>query len=179
MHANSRGSIPPFSLRPVPSPPGPGAQPQMPRQPRTVGNAVSPTSPILSSSSSSDPPDESFVLPGEVPDSSDPFSRFWGMLENMLEEISFPKALTAAPVSALTDIPELGPDSPTRPELRRERSKRRDKQRPRRTCHHTIKLTAAPVAGEGRAPSPTESFYVVPRNDGTQATTAAGQRRSR
>lgn len=72
------------------------------------------------------------MLPGEVPDSSDPFSRFWGMLENMLEEISFPKALTAAPVSALTAIPELGPDSPTRPETKKDRQKRKDKQKSKR-----------------------------------------------
>lgn len=153
----------------------------MPRQPHPLGAAVSPTSPLLSSSSSSDPPDESFVLPGEVPDSSDPFSRFWGMLENMLEEISFPKALAAAPLSALTDIPELGPDSPTRPEMRRDRSRRKDKQKSRRKLdgYGLAQLTAAPVAGEGRAPSPTESFYVVPRSDGSQPAASAGQRRAR
>lgn len=68
-------------------------------------------------------------MPGEVPDSSDPFSRFWGMLENMLEEISFPKALTSAPVSALTDVPKLHLDGPVGVAGKREKLKRREKER--------------------------------------------------
>lgn len=72
-----------------------------------LGGPGSPRSPLYSSSSSSEPPDESYLLPGAVPDNADPFSRFWGMLENMLEEISLPKALTAMDVAA--------PSIPVRP----------------------------------------------------------------
>lgn len=67
-----------------------------------------PGSPLYSSSSSSEPPEESYLLPGAVPDTADPFSRFWGMLENMLEDISFPKALATAQLDATPKPAEEG-----------------------------------------------------------------------
>ncbi|RSH84583.1 uncharacterized protein EHS24_006106 [Apiotrichum porosum] len=133
--ANAR-SVPPFSLRPVGDDGSASAGTSGVPAP-----FVSPGSPydLHSSSSSSDQPDESFLLPGAIPESSDPFSRFWGMLENMLEEISMPKALTTAPL----DVPPL-PAGPNRAH---------------RAKHKTNK----------RSPSPSESFYVVPRDHNRNA----------
>lgn len=126
-------------MRPVAGTPSGEVQ----QPPHPFATPGSPRSPLHSSSSSSDPPDESYFLPGAVPDSGDPFSRFWGMLENMLEEISFPKALTTLPIS------EHNPDSgPSR--------------QPKHKTPKAVKEQRR-SSGRPRSPSPTESFYVVPR----------------
>jgi hypothetical protein len=56
----------------------------------------------MHSSSSSD---ESFLNLGAIPDTLDPFSRFWGMLENMLDDISNPVAFASAPLGIHADGP--------------------------------------------------------------------------
>ncbi|GMK58235.1 hypothetical protein CspeluHIS016_0502670 [Cutaneotrichosporon spelunceum] len=115
-----RASVPPFALRPV--------------EPR-----FNPTSPLYSSSSSSEPPDESYLLPGAIPDTGDPFARFWGMLENMMEEISFPRALT----TAVTSPTKAGTE-------KREKKGKKGKEKDGKE------------KGNGESPSSSESFYVVP-----------------
>ncbi|BEJ13259.1 hypothetical protein CspHIS471_0304330 [Cutaneotrichosporon sp. HIS471] len=116
----ARASVPPFAMRPV--------------EPR-----FAPTSPMYSSSSSSEPPDESYLLPGAVPDTGDPFARFWGMLENMMEEISFPRALTTAVTSPI----KAGTEKKDKKE---KKGKGKDEK----------------VKARTESPSPSESFYVVP-----------------
>ena len=49
--------------------------------------------------------DESFLNLGAIPDTLDPFSRFWGMLENMLDDISNPVAFASAPLGIHADGP--------------------------------------------------------------------------
>lgn len=140
IHATSTRSVPPFSMRPVAGNDG-GKGMSPPRPPFAIPG--SPRSPMYSSSSSSEPPDESYLLPGAVPDSDDPFSRFWGMLENMLEEISFPKALTTMPI---VEQPVAGPSRPQRLKVSPSTKEQRRQ------------------SGKPRSPSPSESFYVVPRD---------------
>lgn len=109
--------MPPFSLRPVGDVGAGGSFAGQPGGP--------PGSPydLHSSSSSSEQPDESFLLPGANPEPTDPFSRFWGMLENMLEEISMPTALTTAPL----DIPPLQA-GPSRSRWRKSKSNKGEHQ---------------------------------------------------
>lgn len=58
-------------------------------------------SPLHSSSSSSGTEiGESYINFGAIPDTTDPFSRFWGMLDNMLDDISNPVAFASAPIEA-------------------------------------------------------------------------------
>ncbi|BEJ05772.1 hypothetical protein CcaverHIS641_0302940 [Cutaneotrichosporon cavernicola] len=116
----ARASVPPFAMRPV--------------EPR-----FAPTSPMHSSISSSEPPDESYLLPGAVPDTGDPFARFWGMLENMMEEISFPRALTTAVTSPIKAGTE-----------KKDKKEKKGKGKGEKTKDRT------------ESPSPSESFYVVP-----------------
>ncbi|WOO79638.1 uncharacterized protein LOC62_02G003161 [Vanrija pseudolonga] len=135
VHATAARSVPPFSLRPVGD--TPPVSPPAPHVPGVTGYGsltLSPRSPLYSSSSSSEPPEDSYLFPGHVPDTADPFSRFWGMLENMLEEISIPRALTTAQLGGPLPPAPVVPAATTRTERRAK-----------------------------RAPSPSESFYVVPR----------------
>ncbi|KLT40743.1 hypothetical protein CC85DRAFT_287149 [Cutaneotrichosporon oleaginosum] len=111
---------------------------------RPVVPRFAPTSPLYSSSSSSDPPDESYLLPGAIPDTGDPFARFWGMLENMMEEISIPRALTTAVTSATG------------------RDDTKNKSRSKKEKEHKIE--------KEEPPSPSESFYVVPDEKTTDKT---------
>ncbi|KAK4684852.1 hypothetical protein P7C73_g5315, partial [Tremellales sp. Uapishka_1] len=137
-------STPPFALRPLPqqtslAPPLPQPLPPDPM----------PLSPLASSSSSSSAQEESFIHFGAPPNTTDPFSRFWGKLETMLDDISNPVAFASVPLN-----PPLPPVStePKRP--RRDRAKR-DKDRQ-------------------QSPSPTESFYLV-SNDKDQALLMSGK----
>jgi hypothetical protein len=110
---------------------------------RPVEPRFAPTSPLYSSSSSSEPPDESYLLPGAIPDTGDPFARFWGMLENMMEEISIPRALTTAVTSAKADGKEKEKEKEGREKGKKDKKdKKKDKDK--------------------ESPSPSESFYVVP-----------------
>ncbi|KAL1409618.1 hypothetical protein Q8F55_003613 [Vanrija albida] len=141
VHATAAArSVPPFSLRPVgDTPPVAAAVPPVAGTTGYGSITLSPRSPLYSSSSSSEPPEDSYLFPGHVPDTADPFSRFWGMLENMLEEISIPRALTTAQLGGpLPPAPTVSV-STARPDRR------------------------ASGKGKERAPSPSESFYVVPR----------------
>ena len=82
--------IPPFALRPSLSH---SSQSQPARPPIEV--PAHSLSPLYSSSSSSDAPEDSFLHL----DTLDPFSRFWGALENMLGDISKPVAFASAPLT--------------------------------------------------------------------------------
>ncbi|GFZ43726.1 hypothetical protein JCM24511_01446 [Saitozyma sp. JCM 24511] len=172
--------IPPFALRPpsfspsdptVPPPlplpnPNPYASPNSNPNPNSstpskpAGSAHLPSappsvslSPLASSSSSSDPA-ESYVNFGAVPDTLDPFSRFWGMLENMLDDISNPVAFASAPVSIpLSTVDEV---------LQRARGKTRKKEKDRERDKDKEKdKSSKRDKGRDREPSPSESYYVI------------------
>ena len=81
--------MPPFALRP-PIPHQTHSQPP-PRPPDPTHTL----SPLHSSSSSSSAPEDSFLHL----DTLDPFSRFWGALETMLDDISNPVAFASAPLA--------------------------------------------------------------------------------
>ena len=100
---------PPFSLRPslphashsTPSPRHADPTNIIPQAQTQVQNHNQTLSPLYSSSSSSETPaDESYLHL----DTLDPFSRFWGALENMLDDISKPVAFASIPV----DLPLVG-----------------------------------------------------------------------
>ncbi|ORY32007.1 hypothetical protein BCR39DRAFT_587264 [Naematelia encephala] len=133
-------AIPPFALRPALST-------TTSAPPPTQIEAGSTLSPLYSSSSSSEATiDDSFLHLGAQPDSLDPFSRFWGALNNMLDEVSNPVAFATAAV----DGPSVSQvvDRASRDKVeRRQSGKKRDKGKERETPG-----------------SPSESFYVVPKN---------------
>nr|XP_019048530.1 hypothetical protein I302_02302 [Kwoniella bestiolae CBS 10118]OCF27460.1 hypothetical protein I302_02302 [Kwoniella bestiolae CBS 10118] len=129
----NRTSIPPFSLRPAPNPPPPG-EPSL--------------SPLYSSSSTSSSTEESFIHFGSPPETLDPFSRFWGMLENMIEEVSGPVMFATAPVDA--PPPTSDPTSTT---------KKEDKLSREKTI--TKKDKGKEKGKEKEKAEPEDSFYVV------------------
>jgi hypothetical protein len=70
-----------------------------------------------SSSSSGTEGAESYINFGAIPDTLDPFSRFWGKLDNMLDDISNPVAFATASMNQnLASDPTAGtaPDKETR-----------------------------------------------------------------
>jgi len=85
---------PPFAIRPTTAIPA-HAVPPRPIEASTTHTL----SPLYSSSSSSDAPEDSFLHL----DTLDPFSRFWGALETMLDGISNPVAFASAPL----DLPPI------------------------------------------------------------------------
>jgi hypothetical protein len=101
VHATSPPRVPPFSLGPV------DTQTHTDTTPAT--GLISPLRDMYSSSSSSEPPEGSYLLPSASADPQDPYARFWARLENMLEDISLPRALATAPLDVLK-----GPPSPPR-----------------------------------------------------------------
>lgn len=126
-----------------------------------------PSSPLYSSSSSSEPPDESYLLPGAIPDTSDAFGRFWGMLENMMEEISFPKALTTAHAQGLSSPTQIGghdrkgsQDAGKGTEKGKGKGKERERERERATGDKSRRKDKDKRLSK-ETPSPSESFYVV------------------
>ncbi|WWC66997.1 uncharacterized protein I206_100904 [Kwoniella pini CBS 10737] len=126
-------SIPPFAFRPNTVPvnnPNPTSEPSL--------------SPLYSSSSTSSSTEESFIHFGSPPETLDPFSRFWGMVENMIEEVSGPVMFATAPVDLLHSDPKKNSDA----QLSRERLSTKVKDKKKETT------------GE-------DSFYVVKnRNKG-------------
>ncbi|WVO23425.1 uncharacterized protein IAS62_004778 [Cryptococcus decagattii] len=134
-HLSNAREIPPFAYRPPPNLPN--------SQPDSAA-ALSPSdvlSPLQSSSSSSEAPEESYVHFGAPPDITDPFSRFWAMLDNMLEDISNPIAFASAPLDT------LGPATPQPKKPQEKRSNKGGKEEKRKE--------------ESSSPSPTDSFYLV------------------
>nr|XP_018266551.1 uncharacterized protein I303_00526 [Kwoniella dejecticola CBS 10117]OBR88709.1 hypothetical protein I303_00526 [Kwoniella dejecticola CBS 10117] len=114
-------SIPPFALRPnIHPPPNPDPASGEPS-----------LSPLYSSSSTSSSTEESFIHFGSPPETLDLFSRFWGMLENMIEEVSGPVMFATAPVdraqtsAAPASNPTLDPRRSSR-----EKDKRRTGTKP-------------------------------------------------
>ncbi|WVQ93885.1 hypothetical protein IAU59_000963 [Kwoniella sp. CBS 9459] len=154
--------IPPFALRPPSSFPSITSAATSPSTHGASGNTATNTtratqvvqqpslSPLYSSSSSSSAPEESYIHFGPSPDASkmDPFSRFWGMLENMLEEVSNPVVFASAP---------MGPDVPppqSSSKARGSDDKKREKKERRRT--------QGKERSSGKsAAAPEESFYMV------------------
>ncbi len=121
-------SISPFSFRP--SLPYSQSAP-LRRQEPSASSQIHTLSPLHSSSSSSDAPDESYLHL----DTLDPFSRFWGALETMLEDISNPVAFASAPV----DLP--GVDETLRTARQGTRGKRKEssgKEKGKGESHSTI-----------------------------------------
>ncbi|CAD6576151.1 MAG: hypothetical protein TREMPRED_001591 [Tremellales sp. Tagirdzhanova-0007] len=129
--------VPPFSLRPtVPS----SAQPQSQVAPPHTASTQA-LSPLDSSSSSSDAPDESYLHLETL----DPFSKFWGALETMLDDISNPVAFASAPLDLL-------PVNETLQNVRRgSKGKRKD----------ASSQAKGKVKAKDESLSPTESFYLV------------------
>ncbi|OCF33201.1 hypothetical protein I316_05246 [Kwoniella heveanensis BCC8398] len=149
--------IPPFALRPpstFPPMASTSASPTIPLPAAAASGSTNTTSaratqpslsPLYSSSSSSSAPEESYIHFGPPPDASkmDPFSRFWGMLENMLEEVSNPVVFASAPMGP-------GPGQAQAPGSDRKRTQKdneRDKLRDRN--------------GGEASTKPEESFYMV------------------
>lgn len=124
----------------------------------------------MHSSSSSD---ESYLNLGAIPDTLDPFSRFWGMLENMLDDISNPVAFASAPLGIDANVP--GPrDGPSalladRRDVRaKDRSSKREKGKLRPP--ECAKLRPETT----RDPSPAESFYLVHNSKGSNRSSSPG-----
>jgi len=102
--------LPPFAMRPVPAP-----------------DSVQ-LSPLHSSSSSSGTETGtggSYYNFGAIPDTLDPFSRFWGKLDNMLDDISNPVAFATASI----DVPTAGLEEGMRGEEGDKRDRRRTSDR--------------------------------------------------
>ena len=110
--------MPPFALRPT-MPNVPPFQPTMNHPSRkTTSPLQSPHTPLpanhssdmftLSPLHSSSSSDESYLNLGTIPDTLDPFSRFWGMLDNMLDDISNPVAFASAPLGLEPEVQGLG-----------------------------------------------------------------------
>ena len=139
----TRLGVPPFAFRPA-------GLTRDPSQATFTSPSTSPTRPTeqfaispLNSSSSSD---ESYLNLGAIPDTLDPFSRFWGMLENMLDDISNPVAFASAPLGIPSVLPEA---SRRRSDASRNRASRLGKGDKPQSSDHARDL------------SPAESFYVV------------------
>jgi hypothetical protein len=106
--------LPPFAMRPV----------QEPVQ----------LSPLHSSSSSSGTETGtggSYYNFGAIPDTLDPFSRFWGKLDNMLDDISNPVAFATASmdVPATAGHERGGGEEGDKRERRRTSDRKRDKEK--------------------------------------------------
>ncbi|EIW65729.1 hypothetical protein TREMEDRAFT_66106 [Tremella mesenterica DSM 1558] len=125
--------IPPFSIRPTSF-----TSTAVPGQGQSIRRPTDMATSTLQSSSSSSSTDESFVHFG-IPDSSDPFLRFWGMLENALTEVSKPVAFASMPL----DVPRV-----PRPAGYRERKK-------------SIKKKGKEKGKDRETASPNDSYYVV------------------
>ncbi|WVF66264.1 hypothetical protein IAT40_001004 [Kwoniella sp. CBS 6097] len=158
--------IPPFALRPPSSfpPLSSASTPTAAASGSTstiTARATQPSlSPLYSSSSSSSAPEESYIHFGPPPDASkmDPFSRFWGMLENMLEEVSNPVVFASAPMGTNIPVPQSQSQS------KMADGKKKDKERKRITKgkekDRSEKLKER-IGGKGDAAAPEESFYMV------------------
>ncbi|OXG23014.1 hypothetical protein J008_01981 [Cryptococcus neoformans] len=132
-HLSHTREVPPFAYRPPPNPSG--------SQPNSA-SILSPSdapSPLQSSSSSSEAPEESYVHFGAPPDITDPFNRFWAMLDNMLEDISNPIAFASAPLDTLSSATP----QPKKPQEKGNSKSGKEKKR------------------KEESPSPTDSFYLV------------------
>lgn len=136
----SRG-IPPFALRPPTHPTSPpqtnsslpSTSYRQPQHSSSTSESVFSTT-LHSSSSSSDATEigESYVHFGGNPDTTDPFSRFWGMLENMLDEVSNPVKFASAPLDDLALGVGVGKGDGDGVAVRRKsKSKGKDKDRVR------------------------------------------------
>jgi len=118
--------LPPFAMRPPTATIEPNPTDQL--------------SPLHSSSSSSGTETGtggSYYNFGAIPDTLDPFSRFWGKLDNMLDDISNPVAFATASMNAPTN-PALtegdlrdGEEVGEKRERRRTSEKKKDKGRER------------------------------------------------
>ncbi|WWD22258.1 hypothetical protein CI109_106749 [Kwoniella shandongensis] len=139
--------IPPFSLRPPPP---------LTTQSQPVIPTINKPDPLSSSSSSSETttmattigPEDSYIHFGAAPDTLDPFSRFWGMLENMLEDISNPVVFASAPLDVSPP-----PSLPNNAEGKKGKVKK-DKGKSRKRDIGKKEMSERDL-------SPTESFYVV------------------
>jgi hypothetical protein len=165
----TRLGVPPFALRPA-------SLTRQPSQPTTTIPGTSPSqrntqvpapsdhfsiSPLNSSSSS----DESFLNLGAVPDTLDPFSRFWGMLENMLDDISNPVAFASAPLGIPHDVPAvpepLSKQSPAEREKQKTRSRKEEKAKASGESQSIHLILVNLIKDRARDISPAESFYLV------------------
>jgi hypothetical protein len=89
-------------------------------------------SPLHSSSSSSGTGTEtggSYINFGAVPDTLDPFSRFWGKLDNMLDDISNPVAFATAPMDSPGAVRGENEIEGARRERKRTGEKKKDKEK--------------------------------------------------
>lgn len=93
-------------------------------------------SPLHSSSSSSgtEAAGGSYYNFGAIPDGADPFSRFWGKLDNMLDDISNPVAFATASMNAPTTAEEgsrlvKGDDDGAKRDRRRTNERKKDKEK--------------------------------------------------
>ncbi|WRT63468.1 uncharacterized protein IL334_000373 [Kwoniella shivajii] len=140
-------TIPPFAFRPssIAHP----ANPMLSGQPSVEPPSLSPLYSSSSTSSSTfSSTEESFIHFGSPPDSLDPFSRFWGMLENMIEEVSGPVMFATAPVNQPTV------DIPTEAKVKGDRASQEHLK------------TKGKGKGKGKADDDEESFYVVKKGKG-------------
>jgi len=108
--------LPPFAMRPA-----------------TAPDAVQ-LSPLHSSSSSSGTETGtggSYYSFGAIPDTLDPFSRFWGKLDNMLDDISNPVAFATASIDVPTGELEAGlrGEEGDKRERRRTNDRKKDKEK--------------------------------------------------
>ncbi|WVO18397.1 hypothetical protein L204_106113 [Cryptococcus depauperatus] len=106
-------------------------------------NPFAELSPLHSSSSSSEAAEESYIHFGAPSDTLDPFSRFWARLDNMLEDISNPVAFASAPL-----------DNSEMPMARFEQVRAQENQK---------KSINRKGKASDEAPSPSGSFYIVPK----------------
>ena len=115
--------LPPFALRPTPSTRPEGLYPSHPTE-----QALSPLH--SSSSSSGTEAGGSYINFGAIPDTLDPFSRFWGKLDNMLDDISNPVAFATASLDAGQAVGEDDVKEERR-ERRRTSDRKKEKERGR------------------------------------------------
>ncbi|RXK38509.1 hypothetical protein M231_04275 [Tremella mesenterica] len=139
--------IPPFSIRPTSF-----TSTAVPGQGQPIRRPTDMATSTLQSSSSSSSTDESFVHFG-VPDSSDPFLRFWGMLENALTEVSKPVAFASMPL----DVPRVPRPAGYKERKKSIRKKGKEKGKDRETA------------------SPNDSYYVVSAPESEDKSTSQGK----
>lgn len=94
--------------------------------PNTAQDQFSPLHSSSSSSGTETGTGGSYYNFGAIPDTLDPFSRFWGKLDNMLDDISNPVAFATASVNAPASAGEVEGD---RRERRRTSERKKDKER--------------------------------------------------
>ncbi|WWC85623.1 uncharacterized protein L201_000488 [Kwoniella dendrophila CBS 6074] len=138
-------SIPPFALRPPTTITTPQAGVQL---------AEPSLSPLYSSSSTSSSTEESFIHFGSPPETLDPFSRFWGMLENMIEEVSGPVMFATAPVNR-------PPATSANKNTDIKSNKKEDKL-------HREKTITTKDKGKNKEENSEDSFYVVRKGKGKE-----------